>query len=325
MSEQITQPVPSKNPPTEGERLLLSSLADFWSLIEPLLIAARARTVCEVGIGRAEFTTLLLEFCRTNTCHYTGIDTAVDKALNRDANNSFAQFFQDHSLAVLRSFPPQDVYFIDGDHNYYTVINELRLAIKTPDRWPLIFLHDVGWPWGRRDHYCHPDYIPAEFRHPHSSSLGAIPGRNELGTGGFSGDASNYSYAAAKHEGGPCNGVLTAVEDFIQEQPRGEWQLVTVPAIFGVGILYAPSGVQASLREKLVHLELAMAPLRGLIELIERNRLDLFFAYDRTVKEFGKLLDHSHALQYSYDGLRQHSDALLKSYNELRAAAFPKS
>jgi len=32
----------------------------------------------------------------------------------------------------------------------------------------LVFYHDVGWPSARRDLYCAPDQIPAEFRHADS-------------------------------------------------------------------------------------------------------------------------------------------------------------
>jgi hypothetical protein len=43
---------------------------------------------------------------------------------------------------------------IDGDHNYYTVLRELRLAdsVARRDGRPLLaFMHDVGWPCARRD------------------------------------------------------------------------------------------------------------------------------------------------------------------------------
>ena len=31
---------------------------------------------------------------------------------------------------------------------------------------PVCFLHDVGWPYGRRDLYYAPERIPEEFRQP---------------------------------------------------------------------------------------------------------------------------------------------------------------
>ena len=48
-------------PAHQSAPLLLSSLAEFWSLLEPLLEAERARTMCEIGLGNGEFTARLLE------------------------------------------------------------------------------------------------------------------------------------------------------------------------------------------------------------------------------------------------------------------------
>jgi hypothetical protein len=304
-------------------KLLLSSLACFWSVIEPVLLAAGARTVCEIGIGGAEFTMLLLEYCEKNSGHYSGIDPAADSGLKNCANTGAAEFFQEPSLKVLATLPEQDAYFIDGDHNYFTVLNELRLAVRVSAKMPLIFLHDVGWPWGRRDQYCQPAEIPAEFRQPHSSSLGVMPGRCELGPGGFSGDASDYGYSAAEREGGPRNGVLTAVEDFLTERPAGEWRLVIIPAVFGLGILYAPGRCDAAANAELERLASAAKPLASVIEQLERNRVELFLTYLKNVRERQNLTEHSAALLASYRDLHNHAEALQRAYDELKRAAFP--
>src|SRR6202011_3770653 len=109
-----------------------------------------------------------------------------------------------------------DAYFLDGDHNYYTVRGELdaiaRGAEKNGERAPLIFVHDVGWPWGRRDMYYAPESIPAEHRHPYSHELGVTLLDDELVDGGM---RDPGRYAIACRSGGPRNGVLTAVEDFL--------------------------------------------------------------------------------------------------------------
>ena len=57
---------------------------------------------------------------------------------------------------------------IDGDHNYYTVSEELRLiGERAPGaELPLLLFHDVRWPHGRRDDYFDAEQIPAEARHP---------------------------------------------------------------------------------------------------------------------------------------------------------------
>ena len=67
---------------------------------------------------------------------------------------------------------PCDVALIDGDHNWYTVYNELRLLAEAARReaepLPVLILHDVCWPYGRRDLYYDPAEIPAEFRQPYA-------------------------------------------------------------------------------------------------------------------------------------------------------------
>ena len=44
---------------------------------------------------------------------------------------------------------------IDGDHNYYTVSEELRLIAERARTapLPLLLFHDVCWPHARRDDY----------------------------------------------------------------------------------------------------------------------------------------------------------------------------
>ncbi|MBL7373602.1 class I SAM-dependent methyltransferase, partial [Escherichia coli] len=73
----------------------------------------------------------------------------------------------------------------------------------------LALMHDVSWPCARRDCYYAPDRIPEEHRHPHSFDGGVSLGQPDcLPNRGFRGAGS---FAWALHEGGPRNGVLTAV------------------------------------------------------------------------------------------------------------------
>jgi hypothetical protein len=75
-----------------------------------------------------------------------------------------------------RSSPPGpvDAALIDGDHNWYTVYNELRLLAEGARRHgtdlPVLTLHDVGWPYGRLSlltaKRCQPRASAAELRDP---------------------------------------------------------------------------------------------------------------------------------------------------------------
>ena len=58
------------------------------------------------------------------------------------------------SLDELPRLEKMDAVIIDGDHNWYSVYNELKLLARQVEKggpFPLSFVHDVGWPYGRRD------------------------------------------------------------------------------------------------------------------------------------------------------------------------------
>jgi hypothetical protein len=87
----------------------------------------------------------------------------------------------------------------------------------------------VRWPHARRDAYYAPEAIPDEERHPMESGP-VFPGISGLAPGGLP-----YKNVAAE-EGGPRNGVLTALDDFLAE--REDLTVAIVPAFFGLGIVW---------------------------------------------------------------------------------------
>ena len=96
---------------------------------------------------------------------------------------------------------------------------------------PVMVMHDVGWPYGRRDLYYEPEQIPAEFRQPYDQR-GMGRARKKLlpkGGGGLNPWMNN-----AETEGGPRNGVMTALDDFERANLR---------EIVRGGVLAATSGV----------------------------------------------------------------------------------
>jgi hypothetical protein len=112
-------------------------------------------------------------------------------------------------------------------------VHEELLAIdrKTGGRpLPLVLLHDIGWPLGHRDSYHDPGRIPAEHRQPFSQDGFLVPGDPGLAERGL------YYERIATEEGGPGNGVLTAVEDFVADRPH--LRLAIAPPFFGLGVLW---------------------------------------------------------------------------------------
>lgn len=222
--------------------LLIHSMAEFWPIIRPCLERAGVESIVEIGAEFGGMSSLLADHCASAGGTLTSVDPSPkDEFLAWVNDNDAVRHLALPSLEALAELNAPDAWVVDGDHNYYTVYNELRGidAVCARDGKPLLaFLHDISWPCARRDFYYAPDRIPAEHRHAHSFEAGvtidhgdAMPGRGMRGMGQF---------AIALHEGGPRNGVLTAVEDFIAGAESGGRSLVFahVPAVFGLGVLF---------------------------------------------------------------------------------------
>jgi hypothetical protein len=188
----------------------------FWErFIKPMIETVKARTLLEIGADFGWNTRNILDYCRRTGAH---VDV-VDPAPRPELQGVLAQYDEEFTYFPMKSvdaipvISTPDVALIDGDHNWYTVFTELTLLFERASRLcvepPIVFSHDVGWPYARRDMYYDPDDLKPELRHPYAYR-GIVPGSSELVEGGMNGMLAN-----ALHEGGPQNGVLTAIEDFI--------------------------------------------------------------------------------------------------------------
>jgi cephalosporin hydroxylase len=246
----------------------------FWEpVISPLLRAAGVRSVVEVGALRGENTRQLLDGLGDDSVlHVVDPVPAFDPSeLEREFPGRY-HFHRALSLDVLGDLPPMDAALIDGDHNWYTVVNELRL-LRDVSRaagavLPLMVLHDVGWPYGRRDLYYAPETVPEEGRQP-MRRAGLRPGQKRVvDEGGLS-----SSHWHAEVEGGPRNGVMTALDDFLAEHDR-PYRRVVLPLYFGLAIVVEEERIAATpgLEEAWQVLE-ASATKDRLLELGELLRL----------------------------------------------------
>jgi len=199
--------------------------------IMPLAMRRGWRSFCEIGASTGRSTDHLLRL--PNISHKI-IDPCLDaNLLLKYLDDSRVTVLRGNSLDVLPKLTGIcDCFIIDGDHNWYTVLNELRQINQRGLLRPggMIFLHDVGWPYGRRDMYYQPHTIPSEYLQEYECK--GIIGENQLAE---SGGANRHLFNAV-HEGGARNGVLTAVEDFIAEHPS-EYHFCRVRLQNGLGIL----------------------------------------------------------------------------------------
>ena len=184
---------------------------------------------------------------------------------------------------------------IDGDHNYFTLTEELRLIaeLAADQPLPLLMFHDVRWPHERRDTFYDPSRIPEDQRPPIGKDVGLVPGNPGVDPLGL-----EYPWAALE-EGGPRNGTLTAIEDFAEG--RSNLQLAIIPLFFGFGVLW-PDGIAGG--EQIARL-LEPYDRHPMLERIERNRIDHMFASHARSMKIAALEDrlrrHEHLLRQMLD------------------------
>ncbi len=240
-----------------------ASIVNLAEVLFGCFEAVDAKVVAEVGAFHGKSTEALLEWVAPRGGRVIAIDPAPEPALRAlAAERADLELVERTSIDALEEVDA-DVVVLDGDHNYYTLSAELRLIDGRAGaaEMPLLVLHDIGWPLARRDGYYVPDRIPPEHRQPLAHDTFLVP--EEPGT-----VAAGMPFACvAAREGGPRNGILTAVEDFLAE--REGLAFANVPAFFGVGFIWPRDAPWAATVEAI------LAPWDGnpVLARLEANRV----------------------------------------------------
>jgi hypothetical protein len=207
------------------------SLANVAEILLGCLDAAGAQSVLEIGAYRGELTGELLDWAGSAGARITAVEPEPrPELLELDESRPELELLRETSHEALRRPQRHDAVVIDGDHNYYTLSEELRLIGEKQGEPPLVLFHDLCWPHARRDTYYAPERIPEELRQPLVRNAGLAPGEPGVVENGLP-----FTWAAER-EGGRRNGTLTAIEDFMSE--RADLRLAVIPAFFGFGILW---------------------------------------------------------------------------------------
>ncbi len=269
----------------------------FWEIaIEPVIRAAGANRMVEIGALRGETTELMV-----NALGPRAELHVIDPLPQFDPDEQAAAFPGKYifhralSLDVLDDLPPMDVALVDGDHNWFTVYHELKALTEVTTRndkpMPVMICHDVLWPYGRRDLYYAPEQIPDEFRQPWMRR-GIVRGRRRLHP--RAGFGVNSQLANAVVEGGKRNGVMTAIDDFQKEHPK-KIRRVLLPVYFGLLIM-----VEEEYLEKRPRLAHALDKLerthtrKQLLEMTEDLRLtDIEYHHNYGVSVANKAQERS--------------------------------
>jgi hypothetical protein len=252
----------------------------FTELINACMDLVEPRDIVEVGSESGANTQALLAWADEHGAALHCVDPAPDPSVVALASAHPAlRLIRGASPAALPQLDSGGVWLLDGDHNYHTVSAELAFISERASHAgePFVtILHDTRWPYGRRDLYYAPDRLPPNAVRPHSFGLGVVLDEQHAVPGGFRGEGM---YAIALEEGGPGNGVMTAVEDLLESEQ--ELVSFTVPCVFGLTFVYPESAAWASALGEL------LVPLDGnpLLEAMERNRIELYLAVLRLQDE----------------------------------------
>ncbi|MCA9370694.1 MAG: glycosyltransferase [Candidatus Peregrinibacteria bacterium] len=202
----------------------------FWdNVLAPLLMILQPSVVVEIGCETGKCTRKLLEYLAPRNGVLHAIDPApiLNIAQWRQEWGSAFVLHPQRSLDVLANSTNAQMVCIDGDHNWYTVFHELKILERTCSTcFPLVVLHDTSWPYARRDMYYNPAQIPPEYVQPFTYEGIPID----------SGHTINKHLANAAQEGGARNGVLTAIEDFLQQTTLPIHHTI-LPGFHGLSIL----------------------------------------------------------------------------------------
>ncbi|MFN8112844.1 MAG: class I SAM-dependent methyltransferase [Solirubrobacterales bacterium] len=263
-------------------------------ILIPCLDAVGARSVLEIGAFEGDLTAALLDWAEDSGASVAGMDPLPPPRLRELAERRpelvLIEETSHEYLAALDSLP--DVVVIDGDHNYFTLSRELELidGIASGPDMPLLMFHDLLWPHARRDTYYAPERIPEEHRQPLGNNVGLAPGNPGVSEGGLP-----FIWAALE-EGGPGNGTLTAIEDFMASRPG--LRLAIVPAFFGFGLIWHEDAPWAAAIAERV----APYDRNPVLERMENNRVDHLVAGQGRARELI-------ALKESYDELYHEHEA----------------
>lgn len=162
----------------------------------------------------------ILEYCNLYGAEFVEVDSGVnvDKEVVNDSN-----------LNLLSKLSNYDAIFLNDDPNWYTLFNELRIIKENNNEFPLVFICHNVFPHKRRDSYKDPNSIPEEFRHEYSK---------ELNYKGFN-IQDGFYHAIEKNTSN--NGVLTAIEDFLDE--NSSISVMDIKLLNGITILYPENNI----------------------------------------------------------------------------------
>ena len=186
----------------------------------------------------------VFEYCNNHNVSYNLIDFKKEESV----------------LSVLPKFNNYSAIFLNDDANWYTVYNELKIIKENSKEFPLVFICNNNFPNKRRDSYINPSHIPDEFKQDYLDHV--IYDDIIINDGFFHANSENSSK----------NGVLTAIEDFLEE--NDSIRMMNIRLLNNITILYLNNSISQirlnKLSEEIEGMELKQE------NLIENNSISKY-------------------------------------------------
>jgi len=151
----------------------------FATVIEPLLAGLGSRTFAEVGAGHGRVTARILRAATRGDITIHAIEPYPTPELLRLAREDpRVEVHAARGADALGAIGAVDLVLLDGDPNWSTTHAELAVvAARSREAGrptPVIVVHNVHWPFGRRDGY-HAAHVPeAALRREYRRRIGRL-------------------------------------------------------------------------------------------------------------------------------------------------------
>jgi hypothetical protein len=272
------------------------SMVNFAPLYTPILDAIHPKVIVEVGSEAGNNTKYLAGLAEKYKADYYIVDIhpVYNPVLEQQP---YIHYKEMRSIDFLNDFKGGEVFFLDGDHNYGTLSSELdRIHTIRQDKRVFLFIHDTLWPLGYRDLYYDISTLDGKPL-AYSNTKGPVLWDEALQPDGHF--AGNNNVAMAVSEGGPGNGLATAVNDFLAEHQ--EYRSFQVPCFYGLTIAWNDAKLTDKEREILIETEKIYTKSAPLLSTLEWNRLihvylqEKLFHLDYEFNEEIKKIKNSHS------------------------------
>ncbi len=215
------------------------SIDDLWTaLIGPVAQGLHPQNILLIDPRSEALVQRFLQYSQRNqaTLNVTYPPPALVPRWQKAYDDCLVVYPQEHWRSPF-FFNDSDLVVLGHDPNWFKVLRDLEFLSLWANQWsqsfPVVLIHGVGWPYGRRDRYEAPASIPQHSLLPNRKG-GVFPGvAGLLDSGGLFQNGFH-----ARQEGGSRNGVLTAVEDFIAHGDHPPLSFFMIPSHHGLGMLY---------------------------------------------------------------------------------------